>query len=167
MQSFGQDMHLSPNGAIPDPALSHVYLSSIILFRMAFPDVEAEWAPRPFLVLYPPCCHGKPVRTLPVGLAGHKELWKFVLLASPLHTDCHARVGISFSLLLAQDKMGLLQNVVTRKCHNFSVKTNSILFCNWSYLHWNSQNKMPVCPWMLKPLTPDAAGNQSWHCSQP
>lgn len=25
---------------------------------------------------------------------------------------------------------------------------------------------MPVCHWMLKPLIPDAAGNQSWHCSQ-
>lgn len=142
MHSFGQDIPLSPSRAIPDPALSHIYLyspQSLMLFSMVFPDVEAEWGPRPRLVLYPlHAAHGKPVRASPAVLARHKELWKFVLLASPLHTDCQPRLVISFSSLLAKDKMRLLKNVVTRKLHNFCLKTTSFPFWKWSYLRWMS-----------------------------
>ena len=64
--------------------------------------------------------HDEPVTTSPAALARHKELSRFVLLAS-LHTDSHGGMVISFFILLAKDKMGLLKNKCTRKCHNFKV----------------------------------------------
>lgn len=60
MHPFGQDIPFSPSRAIPAPALSHIYLYSpqnLKLFRMVFPDVEAEWGPRQLLVLYPSTLH--------------------------------------------------------------------------------------------------------------
>lgn len=86
------------------------------------PDIEAEWRQKTFPhVASLHAVHDKPVTTSPAALARHKELSRFVLLASPMHTDSHAGMVISFFILLAKDKMGLLRNKHTRKCHNFKV----------------------------------------------
>lgn len=65
--------------------------------------------------------HDDPVTTSPAMLARQKELSRLVLLAASLHTDSHAGMVISFFILLAKDKMRLLKNKRTRKCHNFNV----------------------------------------------
>jgi len=73
------------------------------------------------LVASPRAEWDEPVRTLPAALARHEALSRLVPLTSPLRTDSHAGTGISFFILLAKDKMGLLKSKCKRKCHNFRV----------------------------------------------
>lgn len=140
--SFGQDIPLSPNGAVPDPTLPHIFMylyspQTWTLFRMVFPDVEAEWGSRPMLVFYPSVLHmakqWEPRCACQAQGAGKVCASGF----SSAHR-LPGKGGYFIFLMLAKDKMALLKNVVTRKCHNFSLKTTSFPFCKWSYLHWRS-----------------------------
>lgn len=113
MYRFGQSILFLDSVAIQGPNLAQIYayiLLKFMFFRGFCSDTAAEHRQRRFFhITSLHIVYDKPVMAPPTS-AMHKDCWKFPLLTSLSQTDSHAGIVISFSTMIAKEKMGLIKN---------------------------------------------------------